>query len=77
MEKKISSEEFLVKIKTNSKKPKIEFDERNNQYLVHVKARPIDNKANEELVKVFKKLENMKVKIVSGHTSKIKKLKRI
>ncbi|MBS3125941.1 DUF167 domain-containing protein [Candidatus Woesearchaeota archaeon] len=56
-------------------KPKTELisaDPGKNTYLIHLKARPENNKANIELLKFLKKHFRKEVSIVSGFTSKKK-----
>jgi uncharacterized protein (TIGR00251 family) len=43
-----------------------------NNYEVWIKEKPIDGKANEELIKILKKYFKKDVKIVSGFTSRNK-----
>ncbi len=61
-----------VRAKPNSSKSEIIFQE--DKILVFLKSIPDDNKANEELVKLFKKQLKLKVEIISGFKSKNKKL---
>lgn len=69
-----------VKIKPNSKENVVEKIEDNNldySYLIKVKALPIDNKANLELIKVLSEYLNLpksKISLVKGLKSKIKTL---
>ena len=42
---------------------------------VYTTAAPVDNKANVAIVKVIKKELGLKVEIVSGHKSKIKRVR--
>jgi uncharacterized protein (TIGR00251 family) len=46
--------------------------EKNKEYEVWIKEKPIDGKANEELIKVLKKYFGKSVKIVHGFKSKKK-----
>ena len=69
-----------VKIKPNSKENVIEKIEDNSldySYFIKVKASPIDNKANLELINVLSKyfdLPKSKISLVKGLRSKIKTL---
>lgn len=69
-----------VKIKPNSKENVVEKIEDNNLdylYFIKVKASPIDNKANLELISVLSKYFNLpksKISLVKGLRSKIKTL---
>ncbi len=66
---------MLVKVKPGAKEDKIV--EENGEYVVWLKARPVDGKANEALVKLFKKELGMRVKVKSGFTSRKKTLEKI
>jgi len=59
-----------IKIHPNSSQEKIE--KRGEDYEVWLKTKPIENKANVELVKLLQKYFKQKVKIVSGFRSKYK-----
>jgi len=60
-----------VKLHTNSSREKIE-KLKEEKYEVWLKEKPIDNKANERLVKVLKKYFGKEVRIKSGLTSRNK-----
>ena len=62
-----------IRVKPNSSKSQLIFS--NELNIAYLKSVPIDNKANEELVKLFKKDYKVKIEIISGHTSKSKKIK--
>lgn len=62
-----------IKVKTNAKKSEIIED--NGFYRVNVKSPPENNKANLEIIKLFSKKFNKKVKIIKGLKSKEKILK--
>ncbi|MBD3255213.1 MAG: hypothetical protein GF383_08980 [Candidatus Lokiarchaeota archaeon] len=69
---------LTVKVKTNSKKQKIKKEPRN--LLVYLRAKPIRNKANKELIKLFKKRLNIssnQIFIVSGLKSSTKRIELI
>ena len=64
---------ITVQIKPNSKNSKVE--EKNGLYVVRVKASPIENKANLELINILSeyfKISKQNIKIISGLTSKKK-----
>jgi uncharacterized protein (TIGR00251 family) len=61
-----------IRAKPNSSKSQIEYDEGN--IIVYLNSIPDNNKANEELVKLFKKQLKLKVKIIKGFKSKNKKI---
>jgi len=46
-------------------------------WVMHLKSRPVDNKANSELIKFFSKKFKCKVEIVSGLRGKKKRVKFI
>ena len=60
-----------VKLHSNSSQEKIEKKSK-EKYEVWLKEKPIDNKANERLVKVLKKYFGKEVRIKSGLTSRNK-----
>ena len=62
-----------IKVTPNSKKNKLV--EENKQLKFYLKAIPDKNKANKELIKIFKKEFNLKVEIKSGKRSREKILK--
>ena len=71
-------ENIAIIVKPNSSKNElIGFDKDKNAYKVNIKASPENNKANIEIIKFFSKLSKIKVKIISGQTSKKKILKFI
>lgn len=59
-----------VFVKTNAKENKIE--KNNDSLKVWLKSLPVENKANEELVKLLKKNYKADVKILKGFSSKNK-----
>jgi len=59
-----------VKVKPNSKKQGIK--KINDVFLISLKEKPEDNKANLELLKIFKKKFGKKARIVKGLKSKNK-----
>jgi uncharacterized protein (TIGR00251 family) len=64
---------FKAIIKPNSRDNEITgFDKDRKAYLVKIKARPEDNKANIELVKFLSKVLGKRVKIKSGFKSREK-----
>lgn len=63
-------------VKTNAGKSEIvSYDEEKKAYRVAVKAQPEKGKANQEVLKLFKKKLKKEVKIISGFTSKEKLLR--
>lgn len=60
---------ITVLVKTNKKEQSIKYDPERDIYFVNLKALPIKNEANEELLKILKDHFNMKPKIISGEHS--------
>jgi uncharacterized protein len=61
-----------IKIHANSSQEKIEEIVKDKGYEVWIKEKPIDGKANEELIKVLKKYFKKDIKIVQGLKSRNK-----
>lgn len=66
----------IVKTKSNSNKI-IGYDKDKKAYLVQVKPLPENNKANLEVIKLFRKKTKKLVKIIAGHKNKEKILEII
>lgn len=63
-------------VKTNAGKSEIvSYDEEKKAYRVAVKAQPEKGKANQEVLKLFRKKFKKEAKIISGFTSKEKLLR--
>ena len=62
-----------VKVKPNSKKTEL-IKIKDNIYYINLKAPPENNKANIELIKKLSKALKCQVRILSGQTSKHKRL---
>lgn len=61
--------------KTNAERNEIqEFDEEKQAYKVLIKAPPVENKANKEIIKLFHKRYKQPVRIASGFKGKEKTL---
>ena len=74
----INSKKFKIIVKANAKENKIEgFDANKNAYIVRIKAKPEDNKANIEIIKFLSKQLKKKVMIASGLKSKEKIIEAI
>lgn len=67
-----SGDIFFIKVIPNSSRNEIEIGD---EIKVHIKAPPEDNKANSELIKFFKKKYKLNIQIISGKTSRKKKIK--
>ncbi len=63
-----------IYVKPNSSKCSIHYDMKKKKLIAYLKSPPIDNKANEELIKIFNKYLKLRVDIKRGHTSKNKVL---
>lgn len=69
----IKESKFKVIIKPNSAKNEIVgFDDYKKAYIIKIKEKAEDNKANEELIKFLSKILRKRVKIKSGFKSKEK-----
>ncbi len=68
---------ILIKAKPNSSKSILEWDEKNKKINAFVHSIPDNDKANNELIKLFRKQLKLKVKIISGLKSKEKKVEII
>lgn len=66
---------YELKIKPNSSKSEIVFNSNSQKIDVFLHSIPQDNKANLELITLFKKKLKLKVEIISGFKSKNKKIK--
>jgi len=72
----IKEDVFKIIVKPNSAKNEIlKFDEGREAYIVNIKEKAENNKANIEIIKFFSKLLKKKVKIIKGLKSKEKILK--
>jgi len=66
-----------IKAKPKSKESKIVLN-KSQIITVHIKSAPENNKANQELISLFSKylkIPKVDINIISGHTSKTKKIK--
>ena len=64
---------FKIIVRTNAKENRLEgFDKDKDAYRVSIKAKPEDNKANIEIIKLLSKLLKKNVVIVSGYKSRKK-----
>lgn len=61
-----------IKLHPNSSQEKIKEITKDKEYEVWIKEKPINGKANEELVRVLKKYFKKQVEIISGFTSRKK-----
>lgn len=72
-----TSDIIIVRAKPNSSKSQLEWDYENKKVIAFLHSIPDDNKANDELLKLFKKQLGLKVELISGFKSKDKKVKVI
>ena len=64
---------FKIIVRTGKRETKVtSFDEAQNMFYVDVKGKPIENEANIDILKYFKKLLKNPVRIKAGLTSKSK-----
>ena len=63
-----------IKVKPNSRENKIEFDNDKNIYIVFVKEKAEDNKANIAVLKLMNKKFGKRFRIIKGATSREKVL---
>ena len=72
----IKESKFKAIVKPNSGENKIEgFDSNRKAYIISIRAKPEDNKANIEIIKFLSKLLKKRVSIASGFRSKEKIIK--
>ena len=64
-----------AKILTGKNKFSVEFDNEKKLLIIHATEKPLENKANKEIVKGLKKFFKAEIEIVSGLKSKEKKIK--
>lgn len=62
---------LYIKVKPKSSKQELLITDE-NEIIAYLKSEPKENKANEELIKLFKKEYKLEIKIKSGHTNKKK-----
>ena len=68
---------FTIKVKTNAKRNEVlSIDHEKNEATIAVKALPEKGEANRELIKFLSKEWKKRVRILSGLTSKTKKVVR-
>lgn len=74
----ISEDSFRVLVKPNASRNEIlSYDDARKAYKISIKEPAEDNRANIELIKFLSKEMGKRVKIISGHTSKIKTVRVI
>lgn len=71
----ISGDIIEIYAKPNSSKSELIFDDENNRFNAFLHSIPDDNRANDELVKLFKKQLKLRVELISGFKSRNKKVK--
>lgn len=64
---------YDIRVKPNSSRSKVCFDD--GRIVVFVRAVPDKNKANDEVIKVFKKSLRVRVEIVKGERSRLKRVR--
>lgn len=63
---------ILIKLHPNSSREKIKEIEKNKQYEIWIKEKPIERRANEKMIKFLKIYFKKDIKIISGFSSRIK-----
>ena len=72
---KDTSNGCLIQIKVRTDRPRARLVEISDSFvLVELKSKPVENKANLELISFLKKILKTEVEIVGGHKSKLKKI---
>lgn len=65
----------LLRVKVKPEKSKTRVAEVTDTHvLIELKSKPVENRANEELVSFLKKIFKSNVEIVGGHKSRLKKV---
>lgn len=64
-----------IKVVPNAEKTEIIEKMENNSYKMRVNAAPEKNKANQAIIRFFKKIFSLNAEIISGKTDKIKLIK--
>lgn len=72
IKQKENNVELSITVKPNSGKFAIE--EKGGELIVRLESKPVENKANIELIKAFKHILKKEVSLVSGEKSKRKKI---
>jgi len=67
------NEIYSVRVKLNSSKSEIITEE--DKIIIYLHSMPIDNKANQELIKLFRKQLKLKIEILKGLKSRNKTIK--
>ena len=69
---------FVLYVRPNKRQTKfLGFDPSRKAYVLEVAAVPVDGQANDEIVRFFKKEFGLRVEIISGLSSKNKKIRVI
>ncbi len=66
---------ILIRAKPKSSKSELTYDKESETFTAYLHSVPENNKANDEIVKLFKKQLKTKVELISGFKSKDKKVK--
>lgn len=65
---------IIIKVKPKSSRSGIKYNQETNNLDAYLHSIPENNKANLELIKIFKKQLKLKIEIISGFKSKQKKI---
>jgi len=76
LEKRLLKEGSLIfHIKTAKKENKIVYDSSQAEFVLEIRGKPIEGKANKEIISFLRRLTKKRVEIISGLKSKTKKIK--
>lgn len=76
LKKRLSKGDSLIfHIKSLKKENKVSYDASKGEFILEIKEKPIEGKANKEVVGFLHMLTKKRVKIISGLKSKTKKIK--
>lgn len=68
-------ETIIIKAKPKSSKSELVWDKENKKIVAFLHSVPENNKANEELIRLFRKNLKLKIEIISGIKGRDKKIK--
>lgn len=69
-----SGDTLLVKVKPNAKEDSLTWDAERQRIHANIAAEPKEGKANEELQKLFRQVTKRRIRIISGHRAKEKRI---
>jgi uncharacterized protein YggU (UPF0235/DUF167 family) len=74
-ERLVKEDTLIFHVKTSKKENKILYGPSQEIFILEIKGKPIEGKANKEIVSILHMLTKKKVQIISGLKSKTKKIK--